>query len=565
MFGFCCAQDLADFDVLTKGASSRIETIEKLCAMLVKLLKQVKICPGQCKNLVNACLKGSQQMKGTYFAVSENDMWQLYYAEKLPHLVSSLDRLLSTLGSTEDLVQTCGCQWGKMGLVVSIPLPPPGIKRFSRFDLLINELKWNLDSIRYVLNLTDNLEFKWDENRCGYVIERNQMNRVAAAEAMESEECERFVTEDRAHFLSKIEDGSLLTPENFILHWAWQKFSFKFAADRMRDHFATILKERLKESPVLSNESSSLPKSFWIDRQHLKTRNKLSGESNTRAIFTGEWCGQEVAIRIVKNATEEAVEREAVLMLKVQHPNIVGFLGCAFTDYAPPQLAYGRRDEKCTAGYLVMELMQEDLRCLITRCNRIRPGGPFPLTVVVDILLQIVGAMIHMHNCNIIHRDLKAANCVVSSKSSPKSSPLELNSYVVKLIDFETSKMLNPDAEISDHTVDKGTRRWMAPEVWGRASGILAPYTRSADVYSFGMTCYEVITGLLPFHKCVLNSDLKLELDKGKRPVLPTSVTCPEGLKELMSKCWAEKPSNRPEFKEVQKDLWTIKYELELH
>jgi serine/threonine protein kinase len=78
-----------------------------------------------------------------------------------------------------------------------------------------------------------------------------------------------------------------------------------------------------------------------------------------------------------------------------------------------------------------------------------------------------------------------------------------LRFYIVKLIDFDVSKMLDENA---DHTLKRGTNRWMAPEVWGlgayKRGGTrqTAPYGTSIDVYSFGMTCYEVITGLIPFH-----------------------------------------------------------------
>jgi hypothetical protein len=56
---------------------------------------------------------------------------------------------------------------------------------------------------------------------------------------------------------------------------------------------------------------------------------------------------------------KEIIGKEALIMLKVQHPNIVDFFGCAFTDEA--DVKRDGLEEKCTRGYLVMEYMPEDL------------------------------------------------------------------------------------------------------------------------------------------------------------------------------------------------------------
>jgi serine/threonine protein kinase len=131
----------------------------------------------------------------------------------------------------------------------------------------------------------------------------------------------------------------------------------------------------------------------------------------------------------------------------------------------------------------------------------------------------------------------------------------------------------------TDNTLMKGTTRWMAPEVWGldvfgqKAADCTSvqkgpydkgPYDTSVDVYSFGMTCYEVITGLRPFHEYFRNDELRWALENEKRPILPPGMSYLEALKELISRCWAQKPTDRPNFKEVEKALWAIKYQLEL-
>ena len=570
-----------------------IEAIEASCTSLGKLLNQVKICLAQCTYLVKACLNGMQHVKTTYRAVSENDMWQLFCTKKLKQLVNSLYRLLSTLDSTKDLLQACGSQCFRMGLVLCIPSSAPVKNPFSsieedpspsaeetassKFDLILKELSWNLETIHYALHLTTNMELKWNENRCRYVLEIE--GSVPKSVELGLVDSERLLGEDRDHLLSKLQDGSLSAPNSSISQRINEILVFISTSNWSNGPFAPVFKQRLQ--PDTSNQSagisagkrSSVPQNYWIDHKDLQFRKCLSG--GNQLVYAGKWCGQTIAMRILKDTTKAAVEREAAVMLKVQHPNVVDFYGCAFTDNGPPPVSGG------SAGYIVMELLQEDLRKLIDRLIRLpnQGGGPFHIAVAIDILLQIVGAMIHMHNRDVTHRDLKAANCLVSPRSSTSFSRSPLPTlWTVKLIDFETSKELNRPATADYsvdtrtshrivpevHTSNTGTRRWTAPEVFAPKGVALAPYNpKSADVYSFGMVCYEVVTGLLPFHdECVGNSDIYEALCKGKRPVIPPSTSCPEGLKDIMKKCWL-KEDERPDFKGIQKALWEIKYELE--
>ncbi|KAG0579587.1 hypothetical protein KC19_4G108600 [Ceratodon purpureus] len=442
-----------------------------------------------------------------------------------------------------------------MGLVLSIR-PCEG-KMLSKFGLLHDELCWNLDAIYYALDLRDEMEFKWNDSRCRYMlVKKDSMTGVAAiGELTESDRLD-YEKHDRDHFLRNLMDESILAQEKN----SWIR-RFTRQNDSQAVHkFAKVLKKRMQQVFDLSKDTCSDQSFSRIDHLDLKTKNKLSGESK-RLVYKGEWCGQVVAIGISKYATEVAVQSEAALMLKVQHPHIVEFYGWAFTENAPPPASSGE-DDVVSAGYLVMEWMERDLRREIDRCKRSRERsvGPFPLAVAVDILLQIVGAMIHMHNLGIMHRDLKAANCLVSLRSLLKSSAEVLDFYTVKLIDFGDSKVLK--AEMTVQTVNKGTRWWMAPEVWQVEGEQLKQYTKSADVYSFGVTCYEVITGLVPFEEFRHSpSSLRHALNEGTRPRIPP--TCPAGFQQLMSKCWAQVPDARPNFKDIQKELWTIKGSLE--
>lgn len=95
-----------------------------------------------------------------------------------------------------------------------------------------------------------------------------------------------------------------------------------------------------------------------------------------------------------------------------------------------------------------------------------------------------------------------------------------------------------------------GTPKWEAPEVLVAKKGI-RHYTNAADVYSFAMTLYEMITGHDPFVDVHDIFELKkLVVDKHKRPKIPKST--PSKLGKLITECWDKNPEKRPSFEEIK-------------
>lgn len=162
--------------------------------------------------------------------------------------------------------------------------------------------------------------------------------------------------------------------------------------------------------------------------------------------------------------------------------------------------------------------------------------------------------MIHVHECGVIYRDLKADNCLANRKFDGSG----LLVAVVKLTDFGTSELQSPEMGCHFNTPNKGSRRWMAPELYRWPGDEVKLYTWSVDVYSFGMTCYEVVTGEVPFGRSLFSRWFgEAVCSKGLRPTIPGN--CPDELRELMTKCWAHSPEDRPTFKEIREMLWRSK------
>eukprot|EP01089_Gocevia_fonbrunei_P014277 TRINITY_DN3876_c0_g1_i1.p1 TRINITY_DN3876_c0_g1~~TRINITY_DN3876_c0_g1_i1.p1 ORF type:complete len:497 (+),score=74.25 TRINITY_DN3876_c0_g1_i1:52-1491(+) len=151
-------------------------------------------------------------------------------------------------------------------------------------------------------------------------------------------------------------------------------------------------------------------------------------------------------------------------------------------------------------------------------------------------MIDAAKGMTYLHNSMpvIIHRDLKSHNLLVD------------RNFDTKVTDFGLAKSLNS----TEDTVMTfcGTMPWTAPEIFA-GSG----YTTKADVYSYGVVLWELITREEPYkgmHKPQIIVGVSKE---GLRPQIP--VSCPSELAELMQECWAEDPHTRPLFSEILERL----------
>ncbi|KAG0557743.1 hypothetical protein KC19_11G153900 [Ceratodon purpureus] len=188
-----------------------------------------------------------------------------------------------------------------------------------------------------------------------------------------------------------------------------------------------------------------------------------------------------------------------------------------------------------------------DLRSLINlkvKNNNSR-GPPFSHAEAARTMLDIAKGMKELHDRGVLHRDLKAANVLITR------NPLKDGWWRCKVADYESSMQV------------QGTGFWRAPEVLkellkqgcDRDEGI---WTEKVDIYSYAMTCYEVLTGLIPFFGYV-KSDWKRVID-GERPHLPDFVDF--GLKGLVERCWDVEPHNRPEFDTIIAELKLLRGEI---
>jgi serine/threonine protein kinase len=183
---------------------------------------------------------------------------------------------------------------------------------------------------------------------------------------------------------------------------------------------------------------------------------------------------------------------------------------------------------------------------------------PFPYYSTLSIMRQIALGIKDLCRIGIIHRDLKASNIFVSPVECNKGYMRIHNSRKVELkedLAYDWFMVRVGDYESSDGVV--GTGFWRPPEVLKAVKEDITPtYTTAADVYGFGMVCYELLTGHIPFQcEGVRRTDYDAVLS-GRRPKLPDYLS--PGMTQLLLKCWHHDPCQRPTWDEILETLHTL-------
>lgn len=254
-----------------------------------------------------------------------------------------------------------------------------------------------------------------------------------------------------------------------------------------------------------------------IDIRLLKIGEKVASGSSGD-MHRGSYLGQDVAIKVLKSEqlTElsgDEFAQEVTILREVKHRNVVRFIGactkppdfCIVTEYMP-------------GGSLYSFLHKQD--------------NILQLSLLLKFALDVCKGMVYLHQNNIIHRDLKTANLLLDSNN------------VVKVADFGVARFQNRGGVM---TAETGTYRWMAPEVINHE-----PYDHKADVFSFAIVLWELVTLKLPYES-MTPLQAALGVRQGNRPELPEN-THP-GLLDLMQRCWDTDPVVRPSFSEIEVEL----------
>jgi eukaryotic-like serine/threonine-protein kinase len=198
--------------------------------------------------------------------------------------------------------------------------------------------------------------------------------------------------------------------------------------------------------------------------------------------------------------------REIKLLASLNHPNIA-VLRTALT--LDNQLV------------MIMEYVEG-----MTLASRLQQG-PIPAADAVNYTDQILAALSFAHQRNVIHRDIKPANIMLTPQG------------VVKLMDFGIARPSN-EAGLTITGTTLGSVNYMPPE---QVKG--EPVDARSDLYSLGVSLYEMVTGQLPFIGHSSYSLMSAHLEETPKPPITLRPDLPAGLNEIILMALAKEPGDR--------------------
>ncbi|XP_030258084.1 epidermal growth factor receptor [Sparus aurata] len=249
---------------------------------------------------------------------------------------------------------------------------------------------------------------------------------------------------------------------------------------------------------------------------------KVLGSGAFGTVYKGLWVpeGEDVkipvAIKVLREATSPKANKEildeAYVMASVEHPHVCRLLGICLT----------------STVQLVTQLMPYGCLLDYVKENKDNIGSQYLLNWCV----QIAKGMNYLEERHLVHRDLAARNVLVKTPQH------------VKITDFGLAKLLNADEKEYHADGGKVPIKWMALE-----SILNRTYTHQSDVWSYGVTVWELMTfGTKPYDG-IPASEIARVLEKGER--LPQPPICTIDVYMIMVKCWMIDADSRPRFREL--------------
>uniref|UniRef100_A0A2K5YHU8 Tyrosine-protein kinase n=1 Tax=Mandrillus leucophaeus TaxID=9568 RepID=A0A2K5YHU8_MANLE len=300
-------------------------------------------------------------------------------------------------------------------------------------------------------------------------------------------------------------------------------------------------------------------KPWWEDewevpRETLKLVERL-GAGQFGEVWMGYYNGHtKVAVKSLKQGSmsPDAFLAEANLMKQLQHQRLVRLYAVVtqepiyiITEYMenggcrPSRLVWEKGLGTSSWGNLGQQLLLLPTGSLV---DFLKTSSGIKLTInkLLDMAAQIAEGMAFIEERNYIHRDLRAANILVSDTLS------------CKIADFGLARLI----EDNEYTAREGAKfpiKWTAPEAINYGT-----FTIKSDVWSFGILLTEIVThGRIPYPG-MTNPEVIQNLERGYR--MPCPENCPEELYQLMRLCWKERPEDRPTFdylRSVLEDFFT--------
>ncbi|EIW58780.1 Pkinase-domain-containing protein [Trametes versicolor FP-101664 SS1] len=234
--------------------------------------------------------------------------------------------------------------------------------------------------------------------------------------------------------------------------------------------------------------------------------------------------GQMVAVKRIRleGLKEDEISqlmREVDLVKSLSHPSIVKYEGMA-------------RDD--TSLNIVLEYAENG-----SLGQTLKAFGKLNERLVANYVVKILEGLHYLHQNDVVHCDLKAANILTTKNGN------------VKLSDFGVSLNLRAmEREMKDVA---GTPNWMAPEVIE-----LKGASTKSDIWSLACTVIELLTGRPPYADIANSMSVMFRIVEDERPPLPEE--CSENLQSFLKWCFNKDPTKRPNAEQLCEHEWLKKH-----
>ncbi|KAG8832869.1 hypothetical protein FRC17_000487 [Serendipita sp. 399] len=252
-----------------------------------------------------------------------------------------------------------------------------------------------------------------------------------------------------------------------------------------------------------------------------------------------------------------SLQRELKTRLSLSHPYLLPFLGLAST---PQGLALvSPHTAKGTAPHYLA-------------------SHEYPSANAISLLFNVAKGLQYLHECwpAITHGDVRGANIWINGRGEPLLGDWGLYEIHEAINLNEAIRWAAPELVCSEAELRKISSKEKPPPEWGTAhleparavngiveDALIEVYTPMSDVWSFGMTIYELMMCRLPFHQYTTDTAIPVALKQGERPIPPTStkdvrIEWQPELWVLMQDCWRSDRRTRPTMESVSRRLDSI-------
>ncbi|KAB5535565.1 hypothetical protein PHYPO_G00119140 [Pangasianodon hypophthalmus] len=298
---------------------------------------------------------------------------------------------------------------------------------------------------------------------------------------------------------------------------------------RARRTYSRRTNEATLNSLGISDELKQKLQDVMVDR-HKLTLGKTLGEGEFGSVMEGLLTQEDsvlkVAVKTMKIAicTRTEMEdflREAACMKEFDHQNVMRLLGVCLQTV---------ESEGFPSPVVILPYMKHgDLHSYLLYSRLGDSPVYLPSQMLVKFMTDIARGMEYLSSKNFIHRDLAARNCMLNENMN------------VCVADFGLSKKIYNGDYYRQGRISKMPVKWIAIE--SLADRV---YTTKSDVWSFGVTMWEIATrGQTPYPG-VENSEIYDYLRQGNRLKQPPD--CLDSIYSLMFSCWLLSPKDRPSF-----------------